>query len=184
YDLLTSAVSGFADSVAETLNGNLGTWESYFESLHMQILKFIAQQRLTEWMKKLGESLSGNSGEGMWGSIARGIGDLLGGATKNAHGGVYSSPGLAAYRNSIVSQPTFFPFARGGVPNIGLMGERSGKPHEAIMPLIRTAGGDLGVKVVESGRNGPITLNQQFVVQGTPDRTTRGQLARKTGEET
>lgn len=184
YDLLTSAVSGFADSVAETLNGNLGTWESYFESLHMQILKFIAEQQLTKWMKQLGEALSGNTSEGMWGSIARGIGDLFSGATANAHGGVYSSPGLSAYRNSIVSQPTFFPFARGGVPNIGLMGERSGKPHEAIMPLIRTAGGDLGVKAVESGRNGPITLNQTYVVQGTPDRTTREQLAKQTGRET
>ena len=97
---------------------------------------------------------------------------------------MYAGAGIAAYRNSIVSQPTVFPFARGGVPNVGLMGERSGKPHEAIMPLTRTNGGDLGVRVVESNQRGPTYLNQQFVVQGTPDRTTREQMAKKAGRET
>src|SRR5690606_18820774 len=104
--------------------------------------------------------------------VLRAIGSIFGGATKNAHGGAYGASGLAAYRNSIVAQPTVFPFASGGVPNIGLMGERSGKPHEAIMPLTRTTGGDLGVKVVESGQRGPITINQPIYIQGTPNRTT------------
>lgn len=63
-----------------------------------------------------------------------------------AKGGVQSGPGISAYSNSIVSTPTLFPFATG----VGLMGEKSGSPGEAIMPLTRI-GGDLGVKVTGGG---------------------------------
>lgn len=64
------------------------------------------------------------------------IGDLF----KNAAGGVYSSPDLHSYANTIVSSPTLFKFARGGA--FGLMGEAGA---EAIMPLKRGADGKLGV---------------------------------------
>lgn len=183
-DLMTSVLEGFSSATADALNGNLESFNNFFENIHVQILNFIVKQQLTKWLKSLGESLSGAEGEGFWGSLARGIGSLFGEATANAQGGVYAGAGIAAYRNMIVSQPTVFPFARGGVPNVGLMGERSGKPHEAIMPLTRTNGGDLGVRVVESNQRGPTYLNQQFVVQGTPDRTTREQMAKKAGRET
>lgn len=102
----------------------------------------------------------------------------------NAKGGVYGGDGIAAYRNQIVSSPKMFrAYARGGVPNFGLMGERSGKPHEAIMPLTKLPGGDLGVRIVESSKRGPVSINQQFIVQGTPDRTTREQMAKQNGRE-
>lgn len=68
----------------------------------------------------------------------------------SAKGNVFSGPGIAAYRNSIVTTPTLFPFARG----IGLMGEKPGSPGEAIMPLSRMSGGDLGVKVQTLQNNG------------------------------
>lgn len=63
-----------------------------------------------------------------------------------AQGGVFSSPDLHSYANSIVSKPTFFKFAKGGIPDIGVMGEKNGGSPEAIMPLTRTSNGDLGVK--------------------------------------
>lgn len=182
--IFNDTIGGAVDNIADALAGNETNWDNYLQNIHTKILQFIVQEQLTKWLKSLGESLSGAEGEGLWGSLARGIGSIFSGATKNAQGGVYSGAGIGAYRNSIVSQPTFFPFARGGVPNMGLMGERSGKPHEAIMPLTRTNGGDLGVRVVESGQRGPISLNQQFIVQGTPDRTTREQMAKKAGRET
>ncbi len=70
-----------------------------------------------------------------------------------ATGGVFSSDsGLSAYRNSVVSKPTYFAFARGGIPRLGLMGERPGSPGEAILPLTRTSSGDLGVQA--QGANG------------------------------
>lgn len=64
--------------------------------------------------------------------------------TKNANGGVYDSPSLSAYSGSIVSQPTFFAFARGGA----VMGEAG---PEAILPLTRGSNGKLGVQSGGSG---------------------------------
>jgi phage tape measure protein len=78
-------------------------------------------------------------GPGMSGGGAVGISQF-------AQGGVFSSPDLHSYANSIVSKPTFFKFAKGGIPDIGVMGEKNGGSPEAIMPLTRTSNGDLGVK--------------------------------------
>ena len=83
---------------------------------------------------------------GVGGAANAGAGAGLAGAIPHAKGGVYASAGLHAYANSIVSKPTFFAFANGGVPRLGVMGERNGGSPEAIMPLTRTSNGDLGVK--------------------------------------
>jgi TP901 family phage tail tape measure protein len=64
----------------------------------------------------------------------------------SAKGNVFNSPQLSSYSNSIVDKPTAFAFASGGVPNIGVMGEKNGGSPEAILPLTRTPSGDLGVK--------------------------------------
>jgi len=62
-----------------------------------------------------------------------------------AKGGVFSSGKLSPFASGgVVGKPTVFPFAGG----IGLMGE---KGSEAIMPLSRTANGDLGVKADTAG---------------------------------
>ncbi len=241
-DIMTSALEGFTEAAAQALNGNLDQFKSFFENIHMEILRFIVRQQLTKWMESLGKSLSNVEGDGFLATMARGIGGLFGGGKKadtgaaaltasaaaltgsaaaltsaaaalgasgamsglgggggggggwwsrftslfspNAKGGVYGGDGIAAYRNQIVSSPKMFrAYARGGVPNFGLMGERSGKPHEAIMPLTRLPGGDLGVRIVESSKRGPVSINQQFIVQGTPDRTTREQMAKQNGRE-
>ena len=70
--------------------------------------------------------------------------------TASAKGNVFSG-GLSSYSDSIVSKPTYFTygshikaFARGG----GLMGEAG---PEAVMPLIRTPSGHLGVRANGSG---------------------------------
>lgn len=241
-ELMTSALEGFSSATADALNGNLKSFDNFFENIHVQILNFIVRQQLTKWLESLGEAASGAQGEGIFGTVLRGLGSLLGGGKKadtgaaaltgsaaaltgaaaaltsaavalgasgaaggaaagggggligsavslfsnffkkNAKGDVYGGNTLAAYRNSIVSQPTVFPFAKGGAPRWGLMGEAG---REGIFPLARTASGDLGVRVVESQQSrGPTNINQQFVVQGTPDRSTREQMARKAGRET
>lgn len=97
---------------------------------------------------------------GAWTSASAGISNLLGGDTlgtfiglngwANAKGNVFASPGLHAYANSVVGQPTFFPFANG----IGLMGEAG---PEAIMPLRRGSDGRLGVSA-PGGANGSPTI--------------------------
>ena len=70
------------------------------------------------------------------------------GVRANALGGVYASPSLAAYANSVVSAPTLFAFAHGGIPRLGLMGEAG---PEAIMPLRRGPDGRLGVDAYGAG---------------------------------
>lgn len=98
---------------------------------------------------------------GFSGSTAAGLANIVGGndllgsmigfmGLASAKGNVFASPGLHAYANSVVGQPTFFPFANG----IGLMGEAG---PEAIMPLRRGSDGRLGVSA-PSGANAVPTI--------------------------
>lgn len=59
--------------------------------------------------------------------------------TANAKGGVYASPSLSSYSNQVHDTPQVFAFAKGA----GVFGEAGA---EAIMPLTRTADGNLGVR--------------------------------------
>jgi lambda family phage tail tape measure protein len=86
-------------------------------------------------------SLFGGGGGGSWDAASSSFSGMSFGL--NAKGNTFpSDTGLEAWRNSVVDKPTFFAFARG----IGLMGEKPGSPGEAIVPLSRMSGGDLGVK--------------------------------------
>jgi len=83
--------------------------------------------------------------------LASGLGAMassFGSALFSAQGNVIQSPQLSTYSNTIVDKPTAFAFATGGVPNLGIMGEKNGGSPEAIMPLTRTPSGDLGVKAM------------------------------------
>jgi phage-related minor tail protein len=60
--------------------------------------------------------------------------------TKFEHGGILKAFGSGG----VITQPVIFPMAKG----YGLAGESG---YEAIMPLTRTAGGDLGVKAEGAG---------------------------------
>jgi lambda family phage tail tape measure protein len=82
-------------------------------------------------------------------SITGPLTGMLGGLFSfNALGGVYSGPGISAYSGKVVDSPTVFPFAKG----VGLMGEAGA---EAIMPLTRTSGGELGVQAVGGAAAAP-----------------------------
>ncbi len=92
----------------------------------------------------------------------------------NAKGGMYNTPGLSAYSGQVIDAPTFFPFAKGGVPSLGLMGEAG---PEAIMPLTRSKDGSLGVRaqlpkidmpVNEKSAGGTI-IQQEIHVHGNGD---------------
>ena len=91
-----------------------------------------------------------------------------GGVTANAQGGAYSSPSLSQYSNQIVDKPTFFAFASGGVPNLGVMGEAG---SEAILPLTRTSSGNLGVEA--SGVGAQIMKIQIINESGTQMEVTK-----------
>jgi hypothetical protein len=79
--------------------------------------------------------------------LANAISSLFPGATTaSAHGNIFSGGRLLAFASGgLITRPTIFPMANGGM---GLAGEAG---TEAIMPLFRTGTGDLGVKSASRG---------------------------------
>ncbi len=106
-------------------------------------------------------------GTGSAGSTQAGYSGDLSGFTPvaSAKGNVFDTPGLSAYSNSVVSSPTIFPFAKGA----GLMGEAG---PEAIMPLTRTAGGQLGVRALGGSGDTAISVQVSIASDGTTSSTT------------
>ena len=95
----------------------------------------------------------------------------------SALGNVFSGGDLSLYRNSIVSSPTFFThdrhisrYAKGA----GLMGEAG---PEAVMPLVRTSGGNLGVRAEGTGNITP-QINIQVINQTGTNATAEVQQQR------
>ena len=75
----------------------------------------------------------------------------------------------------VVSRPTMFPMANGGV---GLMGEAGA---EAIMPLTRMPSGDLGVKA-QGGGGKNVIVNMNITTQDADSfRKSKKQIARDMG---
>lgn len=78
-----------------------------------------------------------------------------GSVTANAHGNVFSNGRVTPFASGgVVNSPTYFPM-RGGT---GLMGEAG---PEAILPLQRLPGGDLGVRSVAGNVSVPVSVNIQ-----------------------
>lgn len=176
--------------VSGMLNDMTTALTDFVRSGHLSFSKFIsdilAQIEKSGIQYALKQALSGASSYGSdsnsvigsgFGGYLTAIGSLLFSAKGNAFG---AGTGLAAYSNSVVTQPTYFPFAKGGVPNVGLMGEQPGSPGEAIMPLTRTSGGELAVKATGAGQAKVINTYQTFVVPGATNRQTQDQIAVKT----
>lgn len=113
--------------------------------IYRQIVKMMIIQPLINSVTSMLPGMSGEATPKHQALPAGGFASVLN-ATPAAKGGVFNSPDLHSYANSIVSKPTFFKFAKGGIPDIGVMGEKNGGSPEAIMPLTRTSNGDLGVK--------------------------------------
>ena len=161
------------DVLLEFIHTGKFEFKSFADSVVADLLRIQIQRAVTQplanWMG--GTTSSGYSGGSGLGGILGTLTGGLFGAPSNiaafssadfgsisafsnffAKGGAPGAAGLNAYRNSVVSKPTLFPFAKG----VGLMGEKPGSPGEAIMPLTRTSNGDLGVKV-DSGGGSNIT---------------------------
>jgi hypothetical protein len=130
---LTRAVEGwgnaFTDTLTDMVMGGKASFTDLANSIIRDMLRMQIKKSITEPLLDFGS-------------------DFLKGLLKpNAAGGVYASPDLHRYANTIVSSPTLFKFAQGGAFN-GLMGEAGA---EAIMPLARGANGKLGVQATGAG---------------------------------
>lgn len=156
--LFTSAFSSMEDSVANFAITGKGSFSDFTKSILVDMAKIATRQASSAVLGSLfGAATSYLSGGATTaasaGSTAAGYSDsALSGwsGVAQAKGGAWSNgvqmfANGAAFTNSIVSQPTAFGIAGGGV---GVMGEAG---DEAIMPLTRTAGGQLGVRALGGG---------------------------------
>ncbi|MTC33604.1 phage tail tape measure protein [Providencia alcalifaciens] len=152
-----SALSDMSGMLANFVATGKLNFADFAQSVVTEITKMIFQMMIFNALKA--------------GFTGTAFGDAMGlKATPNAKGNTYESPGLSAHRNSIVKSPTLFPFAKGGVPGMGLMGEAG---PEAIMPLTRGRDGSLGVRVLglEQAQSAApsIIIHQTFHVTGNGD---------------
>lgn len=180
-DLVGNTLDGLVDNMADALSGNKADWASWANSVLNELQKVLLRAIMVNTFKSAGDSGWFGSLGGMFGSSVAGAASA-GGATpsgaytgaasqlKFAKGGVMDSPDLSRFRNGVVNSPTMFAFAKGA----GLMGEAG---PEAIMPLTRTADGNLGVRMVDDtvssvgggGAQLQQTIQQHFSISGNGD---------------
>lgn len=136
---------------------------SLASSIISDLIRIAIQAQITNALTGLMGGFAGGSSGASSGAKAGKVG-----VKANAKGDVYSSPSLSQYSNQVVSSPTLFAFAKGGAPNLGLMGEAG---SEAIMPLKRGPDGSLGVRATggNSIASGDTIIHQTFHVTGNGD---------------
>lgn len=154
--ITTNTIGGFTDMLVDYAAEGKDTWREFLRDIGKQIAKFFIQKAVMEFIAYFAGSFLGGGT-----TATAGKNFSKSGLTVNAQGGVYSSPSLSAYSNTIVDEPTFFKFAKGGA--LGVAGE-AGRA-EAIIPLEKTSNGDLGVKATGLGMGSPqfafnIVVNQ------------------------
>ncbi|WP_312627833.1 phage tail tape measure protein [Scandinavium sp.] len=173
-DLVNNSMTGLVSNISDELARNKVDWEDWSKSVLASMQKIILNAMLVDSLKSAGGgglfgsigSLMGAGATGSGGSTPSGAYTGSAAGVKFAKGGIFDSPNLSHFSNSIVSSPTMFKFAKGD----GLMGEAG---PEAVMPLTRTPNGTLGVRMVgttaPSGGNGDINITQHFNISGNGD---------------
>ena len=158
-EVVTTAMDGMASAIANfatTGMQNLRDLGQAFADLANNILRMVNQLLAQQLVSSLFKGLFGEEEGG--GGLFSGLFNF-GGAKKNAKGGVYAGSSLSSFSNSVVRSPTLFSmgtpipaYAKGA----GLMGEAG---PEAIMPLVRTSSGHLGVRA-----EGPMGAQQTVTI--------------------
>jgi lambda family phage tail tape measure protein len=173
-DLVNNSMTGLIGNISDALSGNKVDWEDWSRSVLASMQKIILNAMLVNSLKSAGGGgLFGSLGGLFGGGDATSAGSTPSGAyfgaargLKFAKGGVFESPNLSHFSNSIISSPTMFKFAKGD----GLMGEAG---PEAVMPLTRTPNGTLGVRMVgtsaQGGGGSEIHITQHINVSGNGD---------------
>lgn len=146
-DGMKQAMGGAVTTITDMLNGNVDSWKDWGVSVLKIIQNVLVNMAVANAVSSIGSLFSFGASSAATATGGTAIQNAGVNFAFNAKGGVYDSPSLSAFSNSIVDTPTFFAFAKGA----GVMGEAG---PEAIMPLTRAADGSLGVRAV---RNGGVT---------------------------
>ena len=146
--LFTNAFSSMEDAVADfAITGKL-SFSDFTKSIIADMARIATRQAASGLLSSIAGSAIGAWFGGGGGAGTTGFGADMGGAiTANAKGGVYDSPSLSSFSNQVHDKPQMFAFAKGA----GIFAEAG---PEAIMPLTRTAGGELGVRALGGGGGG------------------------------
>ena len=148
--LFTNAFSSMEDAVANfAVTGKL-SFSDFTKSIIADMARIATQQAASGLLSSLAGTAIGAwfGGGAAAGAGAGSFGSSIGSAiTANAKGGVYDSPSLSSFSNQVHDKPQMFAFAKGA----GIFAEAG---PEAIMPLTRTAGGELGVRALGGGGGG------------------------------
>lgn len=163
-----NAFNGMTDALTQfALTGKMN-----FKSFAVSVLADLAKMEariatskalgmLMNWgMSALGIGAAGAAG----GSTPSGAYESAAAGLQFAKGGAISSPDLSMYSGQILTQPTFFRFARGGVA-----GEAG---PEAILPLARDSRGYMGVRLADKGGKQQLPPIQITVTQHIDQRGT------------
>lgn len=144
-------------------------FRSFVAELLAGLAKIMAQMAVMQAASGIGKWL-GFGASAIGGAAASGVGSgtAIQTAAANwspfAKGGAISSPDLSMYSGQILTQPTFFKFARGGVA-----GEAG---PEAILPLARDSRGYMGVRLADKGGKQQLPPIQITVTQHIDQRGT------------
>jgi lambda family phage tail tape measure protein len=143
--LFTNAFSSMEDAVANFATTGKLSFSDFTKSIIADMARIATRQAASGLLSSiagsaLGAYFGGGAATGA-GSFGSSIGTAI---TANAKGGVYDSPSLSSFSNQVHDKPQMFAFAKGA----GIFAEAG---PEAIMPLTRTAGGELGVRALGGG---------------------------------
>ena len=151
-NLTTNAFSSMEDAIVAFASTGKLSFSDMVNSMISDLIRLTVRANITGPLAgALGSGLSNLFSDWSTNIKFNNLADsIVAGATPSAHGNILSGAGISSYSNSIVSEPTLFgfdrltPFARGGI-----MGEAG---PEAVMPLVRTSGGNLGVRAEGTGK--------------------------------
>lgn len=157
---MVDSLSSMEDALVQFVTTGKFEFSTLADSIISDLARIAIQRNITGPLSSaLGSALSGLWGGGSTAGSTVSSNFSIDAIFSNALGGVYKTPGLSAYSNTIVDRPTVFPFAKG----IGLMGEAGA---EAIMPLARNGKGELGVKAA-NGTNVTVNVYESSSKAGT-----------------
>lgn len=165
--LFTNAFSSMEDAIVNfAMTGKL-SFADFAKSILADMARIATRQASSAILSSLfGAAVSYFGGGSSAGSTQAGYSGDLSGFTPGSiqakggawSGGVQMFADGAAFTNSILSKPTAFGMAGG---DIGVAGEAG---PEAIMPLTRTSGGQLGVRALGGGQG---ASSNQVIIQQT-----------------
>jgi lambda family phage tail tape measure protein len=154
YDNVSKSVqdafSNMTDALTDFCMTGKMKFSDFAESIIRDMIRMQIQASITQPLASGFGDLFGSFGQSManaWYGNVSAVGAA--GPMPQANGGVFQSPSLHAYANTVQTSPKLFTFAQGGV-----FAEAG---PEAVMPLTRGANGRLGVQA--EGSETKIELN-------------------------